>query len=99
MVLGKGRQAYCTSSIRHKIEERPNKWNDATIGCDAIGDRTHPMFTDTIANVSALVTPKSCVLRLEINRTLDFSEIAARQVCRAAEEIWKHRSDCGESDL
>ena len=57
------------------------------------------MLTNTIANVSALETPKSRVLRLEVDRALDLSEIAARQVRRTTEEIRKRRSDRGEDDL
>ena len=99
MVPGKGRQPYCTSSIGHEIEECPDKWYDAAISCNAVSNGTHPMLTNTIANVSALETPKSRVLRLEVDRALDLSEIAARQVRRTTEEIRKRRSDRGEDDL
>jgi hypothetical protein len=98
-VSGEGREAYCTSGIRHKVEERPDKWDDASICCDSISNRTHAVLTDTVANVSALVTSQACVLRLEVNRALDLSEITARQVRGTTEEIRKCRSDCGENNL
>ena len=57
------------------------------------------MLTDTKANVRALVTAKPRVLRLEIDGTLDLSKVTTRQVCRAAKEIWKDRSNRREDDL
>jgi hypothetical protein len=98
-VSRKGREAYCTRSIGHKVKECPDKWDDASICCDSISNRTHAVLTDTVANVSALVIPQPCVLRLEVNHALDSSEIAARQVRGTTEEIWKCRSDCGEDNL
>ena len=95
----KGSQANRTSSIRHKIKERPDKRYDPTVGCDAICNCTHSVLTDTIANVSAPVTAKPRILRLEFDGTLDLSKVAARQVCRAAKEVWKGRSNCREDDL
>lgn len=98
-MLGKGSQSNRTRRIRHKVEERPDKRYDATVGRDAISNCTHPVLSDAKANVSAFVTAKPCVLRLEVEGALDLSEIAARQVRRTTNEVWKGRSDRCEDDL
>lgn len=99
LVLGKGSQANRTSGIGHKVEERPDKWYDATVCCDAISNCTHSVLADSIADVSALVTPKLCVLRLEVDGALDLSKVAASQVRRSTKEFWKCRGDRREDDL
>ena len=98
-MLGKGRQANRTGCIRHKVKERPNKRYDATVGREAISNCTHPVLSDAKTNVSALVTAKPCVLRLEVDGALDLSKVAPRQVRRATNEVRKGRSDRCEGDL
>ena len=80
-------------------QESGNVGNDTTICSETVGDGTHTVLTDTIADVSTSVRTEASAGVLEIGGVLDLGQVAASKIGGATKQLRKDRSNGGEDDL
>ena len=80
-------------------QKSSNKWYDATICRETIGNGPHSMFTNTITDVCTSITAQASTRWLKINGSFDFGQIAACQISRTSKKVRKARSDGCENNF
>ena len=66
---------------------------------ETVGDSSHSVLTDTIADVRARVVTETGAWWLEVNGTLDASQVRASEISGTANEVGERGGDGGEDDL
>ena len=70
---------------RWTYQESTTERDDTTVGSQTVHDRTHSVFTDTIADIDALIITKTRAGGLEVNTLRDLGQVRSSQVCTATD--------------
>lgn len=92
-------ETHGTGGVGDEVQEGGNEGDDTAVGRDTVGNGCHTVFTDTIANVRALVRTKASVLGLEIDHGLRPGQVATRKIGRATEQVRDEGGDGSKDDF
>ena len=88
-----------SSTYETTHQEGGDERNDTAIGVEAIGNSTHAVLTNTVADVAASVCAKTGAGGLEVNRTLNLGQVATSQIGGSTNKVGQGRDDGRKHDL
>ena len=83
----------CATQVIAEREERCNEWDQTTVIRDAIRNRSHCVLAHAVANVAPRLGSG------ELATTMNVGEVRLREVGAAADQLWKHSTERGDTRL